>query len=64
MQTFLDNHTFLILESDNRPIRLHCNIKSATNIAHNSVQYDYTKHVEVDRHFIKEKLDNGLVCTP
>lgn len=21
-----------------------------------------TKHVEVDRHFIKEKLDNSLIC--
>jgi len=22
-----------------------------------------TKHVEIDRHFIKEKLDNGLIAT-
>lgn len=22
------------------------------------------KHMEVDRHFIKEKLENGLLCTP
>lgn len=26
------------------------------NIAHNLVQYDRTKPIEVDRHFIKEKL--------
>ncbi|RVW25031.1 Retrovirus-related Pol polyprotein from transposon TNT 1-94 [Vitis vinifera] len=27
-----------------------------------SVLHDRTKHVEVDKHFIKEKIDNGLVC--
>ena len=26
------------------------------------MQHNRTKHVEVDGHFIKEKLDNGLVC--
>lgn len=46
------------------PIRLYCDNKSAINIAHNPVQHDRTKHVEVDRHFIKEKLDSGLICTP
>nr|KYP49027.1 Copia protein [Cajanus cajan] len=28
------------------------------------MQHDRTKHIEVDRHFIKEKLDSGLICTP
>ena len=46
------------------PMKLYCDNKSAINIAHNSVQHDRTKHIEVDRHFIKEKLDNGLICTP
>ena len=44
------------------PIRLYCDNKSAINIAHHPVQHNRTKHVEVDGHFIKEKLDNGLVC--
>ncbi|KAK2985412.1 hypothetical protein RJ640_007354 [Escallonia rubra] len=39
------------------PKKLYCDNKSAINIAHNPVQYDRTKHVEVDRHFIKEKLE-------
>lgn len=46
------------------PMGLYCDNKSAISIAHNPVQHDRTKHIEVDRHFIKEKLDSGLICTP
>lgn len=35
-------------------MRLYCNNKSAISIAYNSIQYDRTKHNEVDRHFIKK----------
>ena len=45
-------------------MRLYCDNKSVICIAHNLVQHDRTKHVEVDRHFIKENLDSGLICTP
>ena len=45
------------------PMRLYCDNKSAIDIAHNPVQHDRNKHVEIDRHFIKEKLTSGLVCT-
>uniref|UniRef100_A0A2P2MWT8 Retrovirus-related Pol polyprotein from transposon TNT 1-94 n=1 Tax=Rhizophora mucronata TaxID=61149 RepID=A0A2P2MWT8_RHIMU len=45
-------------------IRLYCDNKSAISIAHNPVQHDRTKHIEVDRHFIKEHLESGLICTP
>ena len=31
---------------------------------HNLVQYDRTKHVEIDRHFIEEKLSSGVICIP
>ncbi|RVX03714.1 Retrovirus-related Pol polyprotein from transposon RE1 [Vitis vinifera] len=37
---------------------------SACDIAHNPVQHDRTKHVEVDRFFIKEKLDDKIVELP
>ena len=30
-----------------------CDNKAAIDIAHNPVQHDHTKHVEVDRNFIK-----------
>ncbi|WVZ24536.1 hypothetical protein V8G54_003080 [Vigna mungo] len=46
------------------PMRLYCDNKSAISIAHNPVQHDRNKHIEVDRHFIKEKLDSGMICTP
>ena len=45
-------------------IRLYCDYKAAINIAHNPVQHDKTKHVEIDCHFIKEKLTSGTICTP
>ncbi|BAT82399.1 hypothetical protein VIGAN_03241200 [Vigna angularis var. angularis] len=43
-------------------MKLYCDNKSAIEIAHNPVQHDRTKHVEIDRHFIKEKVDEGLLC--
>ena len=47
-----------------QPIRLYCDNKAACDIAHNPVQHDRTKHVEVDRFFIKEKLDEKIVELP
>ena len=43
-------------------MKLYSDNKSAINIAHNPIQHDRTKHIEIDRHFIKEKLEEGLVC--
>ena len=37
-------------------------MKLTINIAHNPIQHDWAKHIEVDRHFIKEKLEEGVVC--
>ena len=43
------------------PLRVYCDNKPAINISHNPVHHDRTKHVEVDRHFIKEKIE-GTIC--
>ena len=40
-----------------KSMSLHCDNKTAIEIAHNPIQHDHTKHVEVDHHFIKENLD-------
>ena len=45
-------------------MRLYCDNKAAIYIAHNPFQHDWTKHVKIDRHFIKETLREYLICTP
>ncbi|EXB52099.1 hypothetical protein L484_024649 [Morus notabilis] len=46
------------------PMKLYYDNKAAISIANNPMQQDRTKHVEVDRHFIKEKLEGGMICMP
>lgn len=38
-----------------------CGNKVAMGIAKNYVQHDITKHVEIDHHFIKQKIERGTV---
>ncbi|XP_038895891.1 secreted RxLR effector protein 161-like [Benincasa hispida] len=51
-------------ESSPGPMKLYYDNKASISIANNPVQHDRTKHVEIDRHFIKEKLDRGAICIP
>nr|GEZ93009.1 putative copia-type protein [Tanacetum cinerariifolium] len=44
--------------------KIMCDNKAAIQISKNPVQHDHTKHIEVDRHFIKEKLENGIIELP
>lgn len=38
------------------PMSLHCDNKAAISIAYDPVQHDRTKHVEFNRHFIKDHI--------
>lgn len=46
------------------PMRLYCDNKLACDITCNPVLHDRTKHVEVDKHFVKEKLEAKLIEVP
>lgn len=44
------------------PVKLYYNKNVAISTSLNPVQHDRTKNVEVDRHFFKEKVENGIIC--
>ena len=46
------------------PMKLFFDNEVAINIAHNLIQHDRSKHIEIDRHFIKEKIEVEIVCSP
>ncbi|RDX99738.1 Copia protein, partial [Mucuna pruriens] len=45
------------------PIKLFCDNNLTISISYNPIQHDKTKHIEIDKHFIKEKLNSGLLVT-
>jgi hypothetical protein len=47
---------------EDKPIMLYCDNKAAINITNNLIQHDRYKHVEIDRHFNKDKLDEDTMC--
>ena len=43
-----------------KTIKMFSNSQSAIGIAKNPVHHDRTKHIEIARHFISEKVNNGI----
>ena len=60
LQKLLDELGF----SQTKSCKLYCDNEAAIKISENPVQHDCTKHVEVDRHFIKEKLEKKVISLP
>lgn len=44
-----------------KPMMLHCDNKVAIAIVNYAVLHDWAKHMEIDRHFIKDHLNQGTI---
>lgn len=43
------------------PMTLHCDSKAAIHISNNPTYHEYTKYIEVDCYFLREKIQEGII---
>lgn len=44
------------------PLKLYGNNMAAISMPLNPVQHERSKHIEIDRHFIREKVEESIAC--